>query len=155
MRTKNMVHDTLYKQVRNEILKIIIERNFGPNELLPSEGEIAKLCGVSKMTSKLALNLLMEEGVVNRIPRVGSFLNNIDINMIKGMLDENNIVNSAVVRPNFIALIIPSIDSYISDIVAGIEKEATLRNLNVVIKFSNNSKKEEEGIISEMSKCLK
>jgi GntR family transcriptional regulator, arabinose operon transcriptional repressor len=152
MKSKDLVHDALYKQVRNEILRIIIERNLSPNELLPSEGEIAELCGVSKMTSKLALNLLMEEGIVNRIPRKGSFLNNIDINVVRSMLDGNNSANNLIVRTNFIVLIIPVLDSYIGDIVAGIEKAATRRNFNVVIKFSDNMKEKEEGIISEISK---
>ena len=128
MKTKSMVHDTLYKQVRNEILRIIIDRNLSPSGLLPSKGEIAEHCGVSKMTSKLALNLLTEEGIVNRIPRVGSFLNNIDMNIIRGMLDGNNSISNVVATANFIAVIIPVIDSYIGDIVAGIEKEAASRN---------------------------
>ena len=36
------IPDTLYNRVRNEILKLIIERQIGTNELLPSEGEIAE-----------------------------------------------------------------------------------------------------------------
>lgn len=147
-----MVHDTLYKQVRNQILRIIIERNYGPNELLPSESEISELCNVSKMTSKLALNLLVEEGVITRIPRRGSFLNNIDMNFVRNKLLSDSSEDNRLVKNSFIALIVPSIDPYIGDIIIGIEKEAKVNNLNIIIKFSNNKRDEEEKIIAEISK---
>ena len=84
---KGNTSDTLYNRVRNEILKLIIERQIGSNELLPSEGEIAELCGVSKMTSKLALNSLADEQIIYRIPRRGSFLADVDLNKIRSMVD--------------------------------------------------------------------
>lgn len=152
MKVNNMVHDALYKQVRNEILRIIIEKNLGPKDLLPSESEISELCGVSRMTSKLALNLLVEEGIVKRIPRKGSFLNNVDMNVVRSLIDTNNQGNHVSVRNYFIALIVPSIDSYIGDIIIGIEKEARINNLSVVIKLSYGLKEQEEKIISEIIK---
>lgn len=143
--------DTLYNRVRNVILKIIIEKNIKPNELLPSEGDIAKLCGVSKMTSKLALNSLVDEGIVYRIPRRGSFLNDVDTNIIRCIIDNNNISNNND-HSKFIALVIPSLDSYTSDIVRSIEKEAKYKNFNVVIKFSNDNSETEQQVLLEISK---
>lgn len=143
--------DTLYNRVRNVILKIIIEKNIKPNELLPSEGDIAELCGVSKMTSKLALNSLVEEGIVYRIPRRGSFLNDVDTNIIRSIIDSKNISNNNG-NTKFIALVIPSLDSYTSNIVRAIEKEAKYKNFNVVIKFSNDNSETEQQVLLEISK---
>ena len=151
MKPNNKIQDTLYNRVRNEILKIIIEKNIKPNELLPSEGDLAELCGVSKMTSKLALNSLVKEGLVYRIPRRGSFLNDVDTNLIRSIIDgkKNSNIN---IHTNFIALVIPSLDSYTSDIVRAIEKEAKNKNFNVVIKFSNDNSETEQQVLLEISK---
>ncbi|MDF2941909.1 MAG: hypothetical protein K0S01_767 [Herbinix sp.] len=152
MKVNQNMPDTLYIRVRNEILKMIIERNIGANELLPSEGEIAELCGVSKMTSKLALNSLVDEQIVYRIPRRGSFLKDVDINKIRSMVDTKNNSTIAIGKTNFLALIIPKLDSYISNIVKGIEKAAKDNNFHVVVKFSNGMSEQEEQILSELSK---
>ena len=151
MKANNKIQDTLYNRVRNEVLKIIIEKNIKPNELLPSEGEIAQLCGVSKMTSKLALNSLVEEGLVYRIPRRGSFLKDVDTNIIRSIIDSKNVSNNNV-RTNFIALVIPSLDSYTSNIVRVIEEEAKDKDFNIVIKFSNDNSAIEQQVLLEISK---
>jgi GntR family transcriptional regulator, arabinose operon transcriptional repressor len=151
MNINNKIQDTLYNRVRNEILKLIIEKNIGPNELLPSEGEIAELCGVSKMTSKLALNSLVEEGLVYRIPRRGSFLKDIDTNIIRNIIDNKTLSNNSS-RTNFIAVVVPSLDSYTSAIVRGIEKEAKDKNYNMIIKFSNDNSDTEQQVLLEISK---
>jgi DNA-binding LacI/PurR family transcriptional regulator len=149
---KGNVSDTLYNRVRNEILKLIIERQIGSNELLPSEGEIAELCGVSKMTSKLALNSLAEEQIIYRIPRRGSFLADVDINKIRSMVDANSVTNYSVVKTNYLALIIPKLDSYCGNIVREILKTAAIYNYHVIVKYTDGVSEKEEQILSEVSK---
>ncbi len=149
---KGNASDTLYNRVRNEILKMIIEKQISSNELLPSEGEIAKQCGVSKMTSKLALNTLAEEHIIYRIPRRGSFLADVDLNKIRSMVDVNGISNYSAVRTNYIALIIPKLDSYCGSIVREILKAAANYNYHVIVKYSDGASEKEEQILSEVSK---
>ncbi|WP_185259315.1 substrate-binding domain-containing protein [Anaerocolumna chitinilytica] len=144
--------DTLYNKVRNEILKIIIERQIGSNELLPSEGEIAELCNVSKMTSKLALNSLAEEHIIYRIPRRGSFLADVDLNKIRSMVDSNSTSNYSAVKSNYLALVIPKMDSYCGNIVRVILTAAEAYNYHVVVKYSDGISETEEQILSEISK---
>jgi GntR family transcriptional regulator, arabinose operon transcriptional repressor len=146
--------DTLYNKVRNEILKMIIERQIGSNELLPSEGEIAELCGVSKMTSKLALNSLAEEHIIYRIPRRGSFLAEVDLNKIRSMVDSSSssISNFSTSKANYLALVIPKLDSYCGNIVSEILKAATKYNYHVIMKYSDGISEKEEQILSEISK---
>jgi len=144
--------DTLYNKVRNEILKMIIERQIGPNELLPSEGEIAKLCGVSKMTSKLALNLLAEENIIYRIPRRGSFLAEVDLNKIRSMIDSNPMSMGTGVKNNYLAFIIPKLDSYCSSILREVLTEAAKYNYHVIIKYSDGVSENEEQLLAEIAK---
>lgn len=149
---KGNVSDTLYNKVRNEILKLIIERQIGSNELLPSEGEIAELCGVSKMTSKLALNSLAEEKIIYRIPRRGSFLADVDLNKIRSMVDGNSVSTYSTAKANYLALIIPKLDSYCGNIVAAILKEAANYNYHVVVKYTDSFSEKEEQILAEVAK---
>jgi DNA-binding GntR family transcriptional regulator len=143
--------EPLYKQVHDEILKIIIERDFKPHDLLPSEGEIAEMCGVSKMTSKLALKALSDEGVIYRLPRSGSFLADIDISRIK-----NNPQSSYSRVPkndglNLIVLVLPDVDSYTGEIIAFTEEEARRNGYQLVVKVTNDRLEEEEAIFKEVS----
>ncbi len=149
---KGNVSDTLYNRVRNEILKMIVERQLSTNELLPSEGEIAKKCGVSKMTSKLALNSLAEEHIIYRIPRKGSFLAAADLNKIRSMIDVNSVSGCSAVNSDYLALIIPKLDSYCGNIVKVILKAAANYNYHVIIKYSDGISEKEEQILSEITK---
>ncbi len=147
------IPDTLYNRVRNEILKLIIERQIGTNELLPSEGEIAEKCGVSKMTSKLALNSLAEEHIIYRIPRRGSFLSaDVDLNKIRSMVDLSIGTGSSSVKTNYLALVIPKLDSYCGNIVKEIIKKAEAYNYHVIVKYSDGVSDKEEQILAEVSK---
>lgn len=64
----------LYLQIADKVIEIIRSRRLQPHDPVPSEGELAKLFGVSRMTSKLALEQLAEQGLVYRLPRRGTFL---------------------------------------------------------------------------------
>lgn len=143
---------TLYNRVYNEILKMIIEGQIKPNELLPSEGEIADKCGVSKMTSKLALNTLAEEKIIYRIPRRGSFLADVDLNKIRSMVDTNGTPINSASRINYLALIIPKIDSYCGNIVKEIIMAADDYNYQVIVKYSDGKSDKEEQILAELAK---
>jgi len=63
----------LYLQIAEKVMKIIESRNLQPHDPVPSEAELARLFGVSRMTSKLALKLLEERGMVYRLPRRVNF----------------------------------------------------------------------------------
>lgn len=147
-----MVPDTLYYKVRNEILKLIIEKQIKSNELLPSEGEIALKCGVSKMTSKLALNSLAEDHIIYRIPRRGSFLADVDLNKIRSMVDTDNFMSNTAFNTDYLALIIPKLDSYCSSIVRVILKAAAEHNYHIIVKYTDGVREKEEQILSEITR---
>jgi len=63
----------LYHQLKEAIAKLI-ESSYKPGDLLPTEPEIEKMFGVSRMTVRLAMNVLVEEGLVIKQQGRGTFV---------------------------------------------------------------------------------
>jgi GntR family histidine utilization transcriptional repressor len=64
----------LYLRVKNHILDNIGSGKWGASARVPSENDIVKSFGVSRMTANRALRELQDEGVLVRIAGVGSFV---------------------------------------------------------------------------------
>ena len=64
----------LYLQVKRHILDNIGSGKWGTSSRVPSENDIVKSFGVSRMTANRALRELQDEGVLVRIAGVGSFV---------------------------------------------------------------------------------
>jgi GntR family transcriptional regulator, histidine utilization repressor len=64
----------LYLKVKRHILENIGSGKWATSARVPSENEIVKSFGVSRMTANRALNELRDEGVLVRIAGVGSFV---------------------------------------------------------------------------------
>ncbi|MGO9512256.1 MAG: histidine utilization repressor [Steroidobacteraceae bacterium] len=64
----------LYLKVKRHILDNIGSGKWRPSDRVPSENEIVKAFGVSRMTANRALKELRDEGVLVRIAGVGSFV---------------------------------------------------------------------------------
>src|SRR5271165_2267824 len=64
----------LYLQVKRHILDNIGSGKWGTSTRVPSENDIVKSFGVSRMTANRALRELRDEGIVVRIAGVGSFV---------------------------------------------------------------------------------
>jgi GntR family transcriptional regulator, histidine utilization repressor len=74
MHTSNASLQPLYLQVKRHILENIGSGKWGTSTRVPSENEIVKSFGVSRMTANRALRELRDEGVLVRIAGVGSFV---------------------------------------------------------------------------------
>src|SRR5580698_113977 len=64
----------LYLRVKSHILDNIDSGKWGASTRVPSENDIVKSFGVSRMTANRALRELQDEGVLVRIAGVGSFV---------------------------------------------------------------------------------
>jgi GntR family histidine utilization transcriptional repressor len=64
----------LYQQVKNYILDRILSGEWPPEERIPSENQMVKQLGVSRMTANRALRELTSEGYLVRIHGVGTFV---------------------------------------------------------------------------------
>jgi GntR family histidine utilization transcriptional repressor len=64
----------LYKKVKSHILDGIASGRWGEKDRLPSENELVSEFGISRMTAHRALHELNREGVVLRVPGLGTFV---------------------------------------------------------------------------------
>jgi len=67
-------HSPLYLQVRDRLIKRIEEGRVDPSGKLPSEHEICREFQVSRTTARLAVEELIEQGLVVRLPGKGSYV---------------------------------------------------------------------------------
>jgi GntR family transcriptional regulator, histidine utilization repressor len=74
MSSPNSTIQPLYRRVKNHILQNIDSGRWAAAARVPSENEIVKEFGVSRMTANRALRELQGEGVLVRIAGVGSFV---------------------------------------------------------------------------------
>ncbi|GEN48892.1 GntR family transcriptional regulator [Ligilactobacillus pobuzihii] len=70
------VKNTLYYQVMLELRKKIDDGEYPANSKLPTEKELQKLFGVSRVTLRQAINYLSDEGVIEKIQGNGSYVRN-------------------------------------------------------------------------------
>jgi len=66
--------EPLYLRVKRHILDNIGSGNWAPAQRVPSENELVRSFGVSRMTANRALRELSDEGVLVRVAGVGSFV---------------------------------------------------------------------------------
>ncbi|NPA90262.1 MAG: GntR family transcriptional regulator [Chloroflexi bacterium] len=64
----------VYRQIANQIAEEIKAGTRPPNSRIPSERELAERFGISRMTARAAINLLMQRGLVSRRSRAGVFV---------------------------------------------------------------------------------
>jgi GntR family histidine utilization transcriptional repressor len=64
----------LYVQLKQHILERIRSREWAPGHRVLSENEMVEQFSVSRMTANRALRELMQEGVLARVPGVGTFV---------------------------------------------------------------------------------
>lgn len=64
----------LYTQIKNELRQRILDGSYQPHQQLPSENELIRHFGVSRITVRQALGDLQQEGLIFRIHGKGSFV---------------------------------------------------------------------------------
>lgn len=64
----------LFTVIYDKLYKLIMDGSFPPNSQLPSEPELAKMFGVSRMTLRQALSLLRDDGLVKNVHGKGNFI---------------------------------------------------------------------------------
>ena len=65
----------MYFQIQTQLLKLIQSRQLHPGDLLPGEEELTRIYGVSRMTSRQALQGLKNQGYAYRLKGRGTFVN--------------------------------------------------------------------------------
>ena len=69
-----MIPEPLYRQVKRHILERIAARALIEGAQVPSENELTRELGISRMTAHRALRELTAEGVLRRVRGAGTFV---------------------------------------------------------------------------------
>ncbi|WP_028777738.1 GntR family transcriptional regulator [Shimazuella kribbensis] len=78
---------SLHTKVKEEILRLIKEKKFKPNTLLPTEAEFCKKFGVSRTTIRTALQQLSMEGYIYREQGRGTFVSDSKVKQTLSMTE--------------------------------------------------------------------
>ncbi|OUM97230.1 MAG: GntR family transcriptional regulator [Thermobacillus sp. ZCTH02-B1] len=146
MTSENKSRKQLYLQIADKVMEIIESRELKPHDPVPSEAELAKLFGVSRMTTKLALEQLVERGVVYRLPRRGTFLAGNGQEGGARMEAKPPQQPGEKKESRLIALVVPHMTDYTSRIIASVEHEVRKHGFDLVLRIS----KDEE----DQGRCL-
>lgn len=85
-----------YRQLKEQIVDRISSGDLRPRDRVPSENELAESAGVSRMTANRALRELHDEGYVERIAGVGTFV--ADLKAASHVLEVRNIADEIAHR---------------------------------------------------------
>lgn len=137
----------LYEQMRQKVMDLIVERQLKPHDPVPSEGELAELFGVSRRTSKQALELLAKEGILYRLPRRGTFLAENAGDRLK-----DAVVSSLSFTPQpAVAIVVPILDEFIGRVVTAFLQAGDSLGWEVLIRVTGGELEREDEILREMS----
>ncbi len=77
-----------YLQLANILRRQISEGAFRPGDLLPSEAQLVRRYGISPMTVRRSINLLLDEGVVSTEQGKGTFVKHLELSAASFDLQE-------------------------------------------------------------------
>ncbi|MDR1790182.1 MAG: GntR family transcriptional regulator [Propionibacteriaceae bacterium] len=64
----------LYKQLEELLRAEIVSGVYGPNQMIPSELELSRMFGISRMTARAVVTQLVNEGLLHRVQGKGTFV---------------------------------------------------------------------------------
>ena len=124
---------TLYSAVYNDIISKIKSGQLKVGEKLPTEIELTKIYGVSRITVARALKDLAESNLIYRVKKSGTFVN--------GKLDHST--------PLIIPAILPFEETF-NDIMTGIQNTALSYNIFTPLYNTHNNVERERKFLTEL-----
>lgn len=136
------VYDYVLHQIRTETLK--------PGERVPSEKELAEQFGVSRITSKRALRMLAEAGVVDRRRGMGSFVTD-DVGRIDAVRHAGARPRERPPSTGCLALVLPDAsEAYGLELLCAIEERCAELGYHLVVRRTRDSQQVEEQAIDAL-----
>jgi DNA-binding LacI/PurR family transcriptional regulator len=131
-----------YRRIYEFLLEEISSGRLVPGDRVPSEKELCNQFGVSRITSKKALELLSDQGLVTRFPGKGSFVaDNVVKKNVRGTLSSRTI-----------GLLIPDFsDSFGTTLIYGIEETSSALGYHLIFKLTRDSIAVEEAAIAALA----
>ncbi len=129
----------LYRQLANVLRQHFIESKLSIGARIPTEFELSRTFGVSRGTVRQALGLLQKEGLIDRVPGLGTFLS----------AQETSPAPSPSQRR--IGLVIPYAQDQLSlNILIGAESVAKRRGYQLVFNHTNENLEQEREDVTRM-----
>lgn len=144
----------LYEQIKQYLYRLIYANIKKGIYKIPSENLIAQQFNVSRITSKRAINDLVEEGYLIRIKGSGTYIKrDLDEKLIlsieqSGFIPENPPVDKV---KKTVALVIPDIKSkYMMNLIDGVQNLAIKNGWNVILAVTMYDQALEETLIVKL-----
>lgn len=129
-----------YRQLKELIIRRISTGELQPRDRVPSENELVDSTGVSRMTANRALRELTDEGYVERIAGVGTFV--ADLKSASHVLEVKNIADEIAHRGHKYAASVLAVDETPADdnAAAALHVRAGTRLLHArIVHFEDDS----------------
>lgn len=134
------LYQKIYKQLSDEISSGI----YTPGSKVPSEKELSKQFDVSRITSKRALEKLVEDGLIERVPGKGSFVR-------IAATGDQRISGSGLKKNALIGVVFADFaDSFGTRLIYGIESRCRQLGYSIVLRWSQDDHNLEEQAIDEL-----
>ena len=148
-----MASEVLYKKIYHDLLSSIRSGEYPVGTRLPSELQLADSYGVSRITSKKALEMLANRGLVFRRPGKGTFVTAGNAQAVSDEDDADEAAPSPDRQP-LIGVIFDGIDSSFGlQLLNGVEYECSRRNMLMMFRQSYGSIEIEKKALTDMLKA--
>jgi DNA-binding LacI/PurR family transcriptional regulator len=128
----------LYRQLYEDLKKKIEDNVYTEGMKIPSDDELKQKFGVSMITVKKALSMLKEEGVLQRIPGVGTFVK------LRNPVVEETSGTSVISNEKKIGVVMEHVSSSFGlDLVYKIDQKAEEHGYKVLTRFSYYNREKE------------
>lgn len=128
--------ESKYAQIYNHLYEAISSGKYVSGDMLPTEKEMVKQYGVSRITIQRALQMLVDLGYIERIAGKGTF--------VKAM--------SSAIKQKNIAVIVPINNPEMTLVVSGIQQAIEQTNYVAKIYFSNEKQLSDCDLITSILK---
>jgi len=149
------MQETLYEKIYNRLIYDIRTSKLMPGDRVPSEKELADEYKVSRITTKKAMEMLVQSGYIERIRGKGSYVTNIDAGREHMLQSERTIdtIGDREARSKVIGLLLPDIsDSFGLRLFRAIEQQCAKMNCQLLIKLTGDQQDVEEAAIRDWMK---
>jgi len=141
----------LYEEICARLLDQIRRGVLAPGDRVASEMELAAEFDVSRITSKRALEVLREAGLVERIRGKGTFV----VQRLPDLADVTMPLRGRVAPPRraarTIALVVPDVsDSYGLELMCAIEERCAEHETNLIVRRTHGRQADEEKAVDSL-----
>lgn len=141
----------LYERVYEYVLAEIRTASLRPGDRVPSEKELAQRFGVSRITSKRALRMLADAGVVDRHRGKGSFVAQ-DVHSLNVVREAGDARRERASGSRCLALVLPDAsEAYGLELLCAIEERAAEHGYYLVVRRTRDHQEVEEHAIEALS----